>query len=184
MTGEPSPIHQRRFLVLSGESAGDAVVEACVRWQHEYVGAVYVSGGEAVVRRFVAAGCSPQLVTFYDPARVPGLRELSVLLGRFSERPGLALAELIAIAPTDVVGAPADVLESARSVAATVNRTLGSAELPVPERVASLDPDYGEEPALASALAWGSGYVELECEQQTDLLYEALLHEALPAGVA
>jgi hypothetical protein len=182
VTGEPSPTHQRRFLVLSGESAGDEVVEACVRWQHEYLGAVYVSGGEAVVRRFVAAGCSPQLVTFYDPARVPGLRELSVVLGQFGERPGLTLAELIAVAPTDVVGAPEDLLESARSVVATVNRTLGSAELPVPQRIPSLDLDHGDEPA--SALAWGSGYVELECEQQTDLLYAALLHEALPAGVA
>jgi hypothetical protein len=180
VTGEPDPTHQRRFLVLSGESASDEVVEACVRWQHEYIGAVFVSGGEAVVRRFVAAGCSPQLVTFYDPARVPGLRELSVLLDRFTERPGVALAELIAVAPTDVVGAAPDLLESARSVVATVNWMLGSAELPVPQRVASLDPDYAEEePTLASTLDWGSGYVELECEQRTDLLHESLL-----AGVA
>jgi len=156
---EPYPVHQRRFLIdlripQPATVTSEAIV-ACRRWQHEYLGGVYVSLPDAapgrpapdnpapddLVRRFAAEGCDPTLVIFYRPSAVAGLSTLVELTRRVGAQPcrrvrvdpdWTAVATVLGSGATDLVGTVPEVTVAVRIIATAVNRILGDAELPLP----------------------------------------------------
>jgi hypothetical protein len=204
---EPAPAaHERRFLVrLSHDSPEQQLINACVHCQQAYLGSVFVavdtrsldSGESDLVGSLVAAGCTGQLTSFYEPHRIRGLGELAELISRIwrqtaSERdvrPGPRhthdVAEVLAVGATDTIGVAGAVIESARATAFVVNNLLAATELPlpVPRNVKELpgaplpaaevvSAGGGSPFQLGDLLTQGSLEVSQECDQRIELLYE------------
>jgi hypothetical protein len=140
---EPFPVHQRRFLINLADGTGKPPA-AGLAWQYEYVGGMFISippgpSGELVVRRVVATGYSPALVTFCPVSAAPGFPELLELVSELgpsrllgADSPWSTVAELVAVGATHAAGVSTAAIVAARIIASHVNSALGASELPLP----------------------------------------------------
>lgn len=198
--GDAPPAHPRRYLVRSLNARDSPVLADCVRWQLAHPGGVFVSVAgpleparrRGLVAELLAAGCDRRLTLFYEPDRVPLLRELAELAERLWRHRGarpwppavasVDVAEILAVGATDTVGVAGGATACAGSVGSLADAALGRAEfarpraLPVPGRAvpptASRPPDLVADGEAGLLLREGTRLVSLECEQRIDLLYE------------